>query len=819
MFNFESALLKGRSEIPLPDAASFLLGMRTPVVTKLAESHVLQKTAGLLDAPDEAGTLEGQFTVPVETVSALIGVVLSKIFAVMNASMLYANMLRGPLVPFIRSAMSCRDYEYRSMIEYLTSRANVLAGAVHVAEIEPPPPITDPISAAHSVIRGNQEIIQGLQSLCSVMGNNPMKDRIASYMSGTQSSIDDMWRALDPDSQPATVPGAVGVPVAAGVPTAPEEPVEQEVVASTKEASGISKVASMMAKWAKENPTDADLKETGRQRAVANISAEHEREKSRRGERAGRSLGALGGLAAGGALGKRLIGGKAGTIAGAAMGGLAGRAAGGELGTELDIHRGKTASATPTPQGLALLGAGALIGSGIGMASSFEQGKRTGESEHPIARAAGAILGGALGGAVGLNAGDLLGKGSAGGRLAGTITGSMSGASLGGNFGNWAAGGKTASSVKTAAARMVAWVKVAQDMPSDMAAPMSAPTDQPELEPLNYMQAEQIGRKQQEQSEAIFYKRRASSIQQQAAMAVQQAQQEAQMATQQAQQVIEQAQTADAKVQQALGEAMSAKDEALRQAETAARIRMGQQDLRLKLMELASTEPDMQAAMSLAETTGPPPEPPPMVDAPPPPMTADAAKETDQAARAQGEAEQQTAQAAMKQASAGFPDAGLYPPAGLSGPAGKSATPRTAPGSAPIAGGDDMNANSGGAPGLNGQGAMPTTKLSSVRVKTAGPLGAGIGGLGGAMASGLSTASNQRAGTAPVIAQVQQLERSQDGSFGQAAALARARKTVIDRELQQSFPGRVLAGNVAQGAFRGAMGGSALENNLRYLTR
>lgn len=101
-----------------------------------------------------------------------------------------------------------------------------------------------------------------------------------------------------------------------------------------KESCGIKTSA------AKEPPTDEELKETGRQRGVANLAAEATREKGRGGERLGKVLGMLGGGAGGGALGHHLLGGHpAGLIGGAALGGLAGRSAGSELGTELDIRR------------------------------------------------------------------------------------------------------------------------------------------------------------------------------------------------------------------------------------------------------------------------------------------------------------------------------------------------------------------------------------------------------------------------------------------------------------------------------------------------
>lgn len=89
--------------------------------------------------------------------------------------------------------------------------------------------------------------------------------------------------------------------------------------------------------------TDAELKEVGRQRGVANLAAEATREKGRRGERVGKTLGMIGGAAGGAALGNKLVGGPMGTLGGTAIGALMGRSAGNELGTEYDIAKNAAA--------------------------------------------------------------------------------------------------------------------------------------------------------------------------------------------------------------------------------------------------------------------------------------------------------------------------------------------------------------------------------------------------------------------------------------------------------------------------------------------
>jgi bacterioferritin (cytochrome b1) len=88
----------------------------------------------------------------------------------------------------------------------------------------------------------------------------------------------------------------------------------------------------------KPPPTEAELKETGRQRGVASMAAEAQREKSRRGERFGETMGRLAGTVGGAAAGKKW-GGKYGLPTGAALGFMGGGKAGKEVGTELDIRK------------------------------------------------------------------------------------------------------------------------------------------------------------------------------------------------------------------------------------------------------------------------------------------------------------------------------------------------------------------------------------------------------------------------------------------------------------------------------------------------
>lgn len=138
------------------------------------------------------------------------------------------------------------------------------------------------------------------------------------------------------------------------------------------EVREIMKVASE-----KPAPTDEELKETGRQRAVTSIAGETYRERSRRGERFGEMAGRVGGVVGGAAAGKKYVGGRLGTMGGAGLGYLTGGKAGKELGTELDIRKNAEAKEKKPPSKAGViarsLGGMALgTGAGYGAAKGLE---------------------------------------------------------------------------------------------------------------------------------------------------------------------------------------------------------------------------------------------------------------------------------------------------------------------------------------------------------------------------------------------------------------------------------------------------------------
>jgi hypothetical protein len=119
---------------------------------------------------------------------------------------------------------------------------------------------------------------------------------------------------------------------------------------------------------------------------------------------------------------------------------------------------------------------------------------------------------------------------------------------------------------------------------------------------------------------------------------------------------------------------------------------------------------------------------------------------------------------------------------------------------------------------MNASGPFGPDVSTAERVtKQAGFLGLGAGALIGAGAATYDIKKQQRQGLEGAQARVQQLSETQDGTFAQAAALARAKTNLARGELLQAHPGRTMGARILSSALRGGIAGSSLENNVRYL--
>lgn len=467
--------------------------------------------------------------------------------------------------------------------------------------------------------------------------------------------------------------------------------------------------------------SDDELKETGRQRGVASASAEKERDRHRRGERTGKVLGMLGGAAAGAAGGKKLLGGKLGLMSGAAGGAMAGHEVGKELGKEVDIKR-------------------------HGWKKLEDKGKTKEESfEDKVASMRLALIKLALGEEMG---------GAPGGQAA---MAAPSGAVPPGS----AAPGPQPEG-------MAPPPPMPPEAPPEM--PTGAPTGvTPQTQPINYLQAEQMGQQAQAANESAYYRSQLNQAQQ-TNMSTQQQLADLQMQMQQLQQ---QADQASQSIQAATQSAVMAQDEATRQATEAAKARIGAQQLRAQILEAASQDP-----AALGEAAMAPPAPPGMEGAQVSP---------DGQPVPQGEP--------------GAPDAGIEEPPGPEGPAGQAPTQQAAPGAVPPVGGPG-NAPAGPFPGPDPTMAMPggQQKMGAANPLALAALGAGTGGLWGA-GFGLRKQHDAEG----LRSRVEQLEQRPLG-FRQAVALARAKHQLADAELAEMHP---VAG-AAKGALGGAMKGAIM---------
>jgi hypothetical protein len=551
----------------------------------------------------------------------------------------------------------------------------------------------------------------------------------------------------------------------------------------------------------KAEKTDDELKEEGRKRGVTALSAEATRESGRKGARVGKAVGSIAGGVGGAALGKKLIGGKAGAIAGLAAGMMSGGRVGEELGTEHDSKKNapkftpisKLSAVLPMPpeaygpmaelahqqvmQRQDSMGRGGALVGGLaaGLGGSLAQGLLKGPTGAASLLIPGAMaIGGGLAArhtarkAVERKADAVRDAVLQRGKLQGMLASHMPPQDL---------------SSKIASMRMQVYLQKLADDGSMMApageqdqGAMAPPPPDQELAPQNYLQAELMGQQAQEAQEQSFYREQLKAEQ------GQNQQLQAQMQSMQ-----EQLQAAQAQAQQVV----QAQDDATQQAQAAADARVSAQRMRAQILDLVSKDPSM---FSIEQGQPPPGAQQPQVDANGQPVA---------------------------------PDAGMGQPA-PEGPAAAAPSPQTAPGAAPPDGAADMNAPAGPPPGGHPADAAgtPTDKTSAdwafyeklaagagrrpfdgtpaeagkcASVQGALPLiGAGIGAAGGAYGS-------IKAGRGVEGAQqrVQELEGGQDGSFGKALELSKARGALAAGQLSRSHP----VASAAMGGLGGAVGG------------
>lgn len=304
---------------------------------------------------------------------------------------------------------------------------------------------------------------------------------------------------------------------------------------------------------------------------------------------------------------------------------------------------------------------------------------------------------------------------------------------------------------------------------------MAAPTSQ-ELEPTNYLQAELAGRQAQEQNESAFYREQLGQAQAQSA-SLQQQVSEAQM---QLQQVSQQAQQASEQIQAATQQAVMAQDAATQQSLEAAKARIGAQEMRAKMLELASQDPSTFGEQAFA------PAAPPGMD---PSMMG---------------------QPGMGAPEGGAPAPEAGAPAPAEGPAGQAPAPGAPPGEVPTeagaAGPGGPTAPVGPPPGANPGQAMPAGQMKISSVLSDRLIGAGVGaglGAGGSLLAGSKAPE--------YAARAQEMEAGRTGSFLNAVQIAKAKQKAATSELAAAHP----VGSALAGGLTGAVAGASMAPSIR----
>ena len=775
-----------KQNIPTVEAASFFTELKGGF-TKQAE---------WTDPPDMEGLLEGKFLVPVEQVLLKLKGVITTKYRLMVAYYTYAQSINDLAWRSMKDEFYEHAYDERCGAEFYTKRAAVLGGPVHLDAIEPPPASNNPIGILKIMIRAEQEGIAAQRELRQCVGEeNPMRIGVEEHLLKDQHHLDELFQMLpkaemqalelggemppmgeEAPMEGAQVQGLEGEPPPAvegeePQPIAEEAPPEEKM-ASFRLGLALMKTAGVMStlQRAQDTVTGRGLERLQQMRAKApEILAAAKKQ----------------GLARG-------------VLAAAPIAGVAGYALGrkGKKNEEKETtasvklalfdedrefikkeNERATAEKEKTKQ---LKEKGRERGvTGLAAEATREKGRR-GER---LGKTIGMLGGGAAGAALG---GKYLGgtAGTLGGMAAGALAGRGAGSELGTEYDI----NKNASAEVVASMRMdVALHKLAQEpgLPGDTAGDGMASPATTEMQPQNYLASEMQAQEAQEGNEANYYREQLGQAQQTATMAQQQ------MTDVQAQldQLQQQADQSGQQIQQAAQEAMSARDDAVNATMEVAKARIGAQKMRQQMLELASQDP-----ATLGEEAMPTPAPAIGPDGHP---------------MGGGAVPGPEGQPGAPPGEPGVPDAGMEAPPEPGGPAGAAPPPATAPGAAPPDGGADMTAPVGPPPGPDPAGVEAQTQLKTGSAAL-------LGGLSGAaLGAGASYMAGRQA---PALRdRVQQLEGTQDGSFGQAAALATARGASAAGDLAAAHPGRAALSAGLTGGLTGSALGAGASSGVREL--
>lgn len=327
--------------------------------------------------------------------------------------------------------------------------------------------------------------------------------------------------------------------------------------------------------------------------------------------------------------------------------------------------------------------------------------------------------------------------------------------------------------------------------------PMATPPGQAQYAPVNYLEAEETARRAQAANEAEFYRAKAQEADGQVqGMSQQIADVQAQL-----DQLSAQAAESNAQIMAANQEAVQANDLMLNQATLAARMRMGMQQLRAQMMEIASQDPEQLAAAAGGPTPMDVGNQAAMAQGGPVPLGGDPAAAGGAPPgdpSASPGAQRGTPGAAPDPATGGpsSPPGGSGGPSGGSGSSGSSSEPKSDSESS------QPKKDSGG------ETTVSIKKGSAVDLLTEARRQLPYTAAGAAAGAGLGYFNAKRGANIPTLRQkVDALKgEEQEGGFGKTLELAKAQLALGAAEDARANPGRA--------ALRGGLMGAGIAAGL-----
>lgn len=184
-----------------------ILSKDVPLAEAAAAFHKLKFASGY-EQPDETGSLEGQFEASPEEVLKLLGEMVNNEFKTMVAYQTYAESLRGTERGSIAEEFEEHAENELDHAQFLMKRMSVLGGAIQLDDIPAPPASTDPVDIIKTMIRMEQEGIAKWKVFHSMCGDNPTKYKVEEYLTTEQHHLDELWQLLPYEARASVTTGA-----------------------------------------------------------------------------------------------------------------------------------------------------------------------------------------------------------------------------------------------------------------------------------------------------------------------------------------------------------------------------------------------------------------------------------------------------------------------------------------------------------------------------------------------------------------------------------------------------------------------------------